>query len=121
MLGRILVVTAGTIASATLMQGMALAQSPPVAKSMPSTTQSEQTHPAKDLPKEIQHKLTSQGFSDVKIVPGSYLVSAKDKNGDPVSMVIGPHSMTMFTTMSSDTNESAAKSPHQRLPKAAQQ
>lgn len=121
MLGRILTITAGSIASATLMYGMALAQSPPSSKSTPSTSRSGQAQPAQDLPKEIHQKLTSQGFTDVKVVPGSYLVSAKDKNGDPVSMVIGPHSMTMFTTMSSDTSESTAKSPNPSPPKAAQQ
>jgi hypothetical protein len=33
----------------------------------------------------------------VNVVPGSFLVSAKDKCGDPVTMVIGPNSMMMLT------------------------
>ena len=52
---------------------------------------------AQDLPKKIQEKLTEQGFKDVKVVPGSYLVSATDKNGNPIMMMIGPDSMTMIT------------------------
>ncbi len=51
----------------------------------------------KDLPRTIHDKLTKQGFKDVKIVPGSYIVSAKDKNGAPVVMVIGPNSMSVVT------------------------
>src|SRR5690348_9434245 len=60
----------------------------------PSSTSNQATQ---NLPQELKQKLQQQGFSDVKIVPGSFIVSAKDKSGDPVSMVIGPHSMTMFT------------------------
>jgi hypothetical protein len=57
-------------------------------------TPDQTTH---SIPQEIRDKLKAEGFSDVKVVPGSYLVSAKDKNGDPVTMIIGPNSMTMFT------------------------
>ena len=56
------------------------------------------------LPQEITQKLTSQGFTNVEVVPGSYLVSAKDKSGDPVTMIIGPHSMTMFTLVKQDSS-----------------
>lgn len=41
------------------------------------------------LPQEISQKLKDEGFTDVKVVPGSFLVSAKDKAGDPVSMITG--------------------------------
>ncbi len=52
------------------------------------------------MPAQIEKKLKDQGFSNVQVVPGSFIVSARDKQGDPVTMVIGPHSMTMFTTVS---------------------
>jgi hypothetical protein len=64
-----------------------------------SSAKSEQS-----LPQEIKQKLSAQGFTNVQVVPGSYLVSAKDKDGDPVTMVIGPNSMAMFTV----TQEGAA-------------
>ncbi|MDA9426029.1 hypothetical protein XH87_25880 [Bradyrhizobium sp. CCBAU 53415] len=52
------------------------------------------------MPREIKQKLQKQGFSDINVVPGSFIVSAKDSNKDPVMMVIGPHSLTMFTEIS---------------------
>jgi len=92
------------IASASvfgLCQGMALAQS----SSSSTSADSDQTRPEEiqTLPQEIKQKLSSQGFTDVQVVPGSYLVSAKDKDGDPVSMLIGPHSMTIMTMKGQDS------------------
>jgi len=40
----------------------------------------------------------------VNVVPGSFLVNAKDKSGDPVTMVIGPNSMMMLTQAASSKN-----------------
>ena len=65
----------------------------------PSTGGASQqtTQTTQNLPKEIRSKLEQDGFTNVQIVPGSFLVSAKDKNGDPVTMVLGPNSMMMLT------------------------
>jgi hypothetical protein len=60
------------------------------------------------LPQQIEQKLERQGFTAVEVVPGSYLVSAKDQEGDPVMMVIGPHSMSIFTTISPDRRTNMA-------------
>ena len=38
--------------------------------------------------------LQQSGFTDVKIMPDSFLVRAKDKSGSPVTMFIGPDSVT---------------------------
>jgi hypothetical protein len=66
------------------------------------------------LPQQIKQKLQKQGFTDINVVPGSFLVSAKDSNNDPVTMVIGPHSLTMFTAIDnqSQTTGSAAGASH---------
>lgn len=48
------------------------------------------------LPRKIRDKLTAEGFKDVKVTAGSYVVSAKDKDGADVVMVIGPNQMTMM-------------------------
>src|SRR3569832_57712 len=53
--------------------------------------------PTQNLPAQIRSKLEQDGFTDVNVVPGSFLVSAKDKGGDPVTMIIGPNSMMMLT------------------------
>jgi hypothetical protein len=49
------------------------------------------------LPQKLAQKLSSAGFSDVKVVPSSFVVSAKDKAGRPVMMHITPTSMTILT------------------------
>lgn len=54
------------------------------------------------IPQQIRNKLQNMGFTDVQVVPGSFIVSAKDKDGDPVSMIIGPHSTTLFSVISPD-------------------
>jgi hypothetical protein len=56
--------------------------------------------------------LTDQGFSDVKVVPDSFLVSAKDKQGYPVTMLIGPNSLTVFT-MIQNRHEAKGGQPKQ--------
>ncbi len=67
------------------------------------------------MPAQIEKKLKDQGFSNVQVVPGSYIVSARDKQGDPVTMVIGPHSMTMFTTVSTgDTTGTGSNQDQQK-------
>ncbi|MDE2285276.1 MAG: hypothetical protein KGK33_11725 [Hyphomicrobiales bacterium] len=59
-----------------------------------------------NLPQEIRTKLKDDGFSDVKVVPGSFIVSAKDKRGEPVTMVISPNSTMMVTQITSRTGSS---------------
>jgi len=63
----------------------------------PPQTSSTTGQAAQNVPQELQQKLTDQGFTDVKVVPDSFLVSAKDKQGYPVTMLIGPNSLTVFT------------------------
>ena len=55
---------------------------------------------------------TDRGFTDVKVVPDSFLVSAKDKQGYPVTMLIGPNSLTVFTIIQ-DHHEAEGGQPKQ--------
>jgi hypothetical protein len=100
---------------------LALSQAPALAQSSQSNAAGKNDHSAaragssetqaqtpQNLPQEIRNKLSQQGFTDIKVVPGSFLVSAKDKEGDPVNMVIGPHSMTMFSFISSEQQSTTA-------------
>jgi hypothetical protein len=68
---------------------------------------------SQSLPQEIRSKLQQDGFTNVQVVPGSFLVSAKDKRGDPVTMVIGPHSMLVMSEGKIGTNDSAGGSQSQ--------
>ncbi len=57
----------------------------------PDTTQIEQ---------QLHQDLSKAGYTDIKIMPGSFLVQAKDKQGSETEMMISPHSMTEVTAMS---------------------
>lgn len=52
---------------------------------------------SQDLPGELKQQMERAGYTEIKILPGSYLVSAKDKGGKDVMMQIGPNSMTVIT------------------------
>ncbi|HSI00567.1 MAG TPA: PepSY domain-containing protein [Reyranella sp.] len=62
------------------------------------------------MPQKIRDKLTAQGFKDVKVTPGSYVVSARDQDGQRVVIVIGPTETTMMKLP--DANPSQAQTPN---------
>jgi hypothetical protein len=96
MSGRLII---SACASLALLAGAAWAQSPaPNDKGM---SDEEMQHG----PQKLREKLAQDGFSDVKITPGSYIVSAKDKDGNTVMMMIGPHSMTMMKVPAKDPSQ----------------
>ncbi len=49
------------------------------------------------LRRKLSANLEQAGFTDVKVMPEAFLVQAKDKDGNPVTMFINPRSMTMVT------------------------
>lgn len=51
------------------------------------------------LQQQMTSNLQQSGFSDVKVVPGSFYVRARDQSGNPVSMFITPDSMDEITTI----------------------
>jgi hypothetical protein len=51
------------------------------------------------IQQKVQKNLQEAGFTDIKIMPSSFLVRAKDKDGNPVMMVINPDSITAVTAI----------------------
>lgn len=49
------------------------------------------------LGQKLRDDLTKAGFTDITIMPSSFLVRAKDSQGNPVMMVINPDSLTEVT------------------------
>ncbi len=94
MLARLIAATALVALTTT-----AYAADNPSSNSTTTSTANQQStqQSTQNLPQEIQAKLQQDGFTDVQVMPGSFLVTAKDKRGDPVTMVIGPHSMMVMT------------------------
>ncbi len=45
----------------------------------------------------VKDELQQAGFTNVQVMPESFLVRAKDKQGSPVMMVINPDSITAIT------------------------
>ncbi|WP_237480729.1 hypothetical protein [Lichenibacterium dinghuense] len=52
-----------------------------------------------NVKQEIQNTLSKQGYTDVSVMPSSFLVHAKNSKGQPVAMVIGPDSVTTVTEL----------------------
>ena len=94
--------------SATLVPAASRAQS---TGSTPSLSKEDEF---RKVLQKIHDELTAKGFTDVKVVPGSYIVSGKDKDGNPVVMVIGPNSMTMMTGTPDDEDPSIAETPDKK-------
>ncbi len=102
---------ATVIVAATLIPGAVLAQGRSGMGS--GGMSSEQT--AQQLPQQIKDKLEQFGLTDVKVLPRSFVVTGKDKNGDQVNMLIGPHAMLVLTesgTESGTTGSSGTMSPN---------
>ena len=55
----------------------------------------------------MRDDLKKAGFTDIKIVPESFLVRAKDSQGNPVMMVINPDSVTAVTEQIQGTNSAS--------------
>ena len=64
------------------------------------TSSQGQTHGS--IREQVKNSLEQAGFTNIRIMPESFLVRATDQNGNPVMMVINPDSMTAITSMSSD-------------------
>ncbi len=55
--------------------------------------------PSSAIQQRIHHELSQAGFTDIQMMPQSFLVRAKDSSGNPVMMVINPDSVTAVTAL----------------------
>src|SRR5664279_2082951 len=83
----------------TTVSSVALAQAPSSpSTSAPTATTKTQTGGA-GLQQQVTTNLQNSGFTNVKVIPDSFLVQATDKSGNAVTMFIGPNSLTEVTTV----------------------
>ena len=83
----------------TTVSSAALAQTPSSpSTSVPPAVTRTQTGKA-NLQQQVTTNLQNSGFTNVKVMPDSFLVQATDKSGNAVTMFIGPNSMTEVTTV----------------------
>jgi len=69
---------------------------------------------SQNVPQELRNKLTDAGFTDVKVVPSSFFVTAKTKDGRDVMMRISPGGMTMVTEMPADMTSTMGSGSNSR-------
>jgi hypothetical protein len=86
---------------------VALANGPAVAQSTDTT---------ENVSKKLHDDLTARGFTDVKVVPQAFLISAKDKDGNPLVMLVGPNSMTVLSVPPSDDPNTAESKDGDKKP-----
>ena len=65
---------------------------PATAKTDPSMLSIEDEAGNPSMPDKIREKLSADGYKDITVMPTSYAVSATDKDGKPVLLLIGPSS-----------------------------
>jgi len=109
-----------TSAIALALSSPAFAQSSsPTPSTQPETSAQSQSKPqsSASIRQQVKRNLEQAGFTDVRVMPESFLVRAKDKDGNPVMMVINPDSFTAVTAMSGNENQTGAQSE----PNSAQQ
>jgi len=88
--------------------GSALAQSPNTQgtsqqgqNQQPQSQQTQNQQSQRPISQQIINDLQGAGYTDVRVMPESFLVRAKDRDGNPVMMVINPDSITAITEIGS--------------------
>jgi hypothetical protein len=84
-----------------LVLGCGFAGSALAAMDSAGSTSGQNSAPSSQAPARLSQKLRDDlakaGFTDITIMPSSFLVRAKDSQGNPVMMVINPDSLTEVT------------------------
>jgi hypothetical protein len=85
---------------------LALGTLPGAAKTDPAATLIDDTD-SQSMPDKIREKLSADGYKEITVVPTSYVVSATDKDGKRVLLLVGPASSTTLP----EEEPSTAQSP----------
>ena len=64
------------------------------------------------LSQKLRDDLTKAGFTNITIMPSSFLVRAKDSEGDPMMMVINPNSITEVTAQAPAASSAMKAQPN---------
>jgi hypothetical protein len=77
----------------------AMAQdAPQVQGAAPNTAQQDEpvSEGAQSIQRNIRAQLTLAGFTDIELLPTSFLVRAKDADGNPVMLMLSPDSISQL-------------------------
>jgi hypothetical protein len=75
---------------------LALAGAAPAIANTPDTPAPAETNDKAAMTEQIRARLIADGYKDITILPTTYAVSATDKTGKPVLLLIGPGSSTIL-------------------------
>jgi hypothetical protein len=77
----------------------ALAQQPSASQQQNLGQQVQQQNPPQpgQIQENIRQNLQAAGFTDIRMMPSSFMVRAKDRDGNPVMMLINPDSIEAMT------------------------
>jgi hypothetical protein len=76
--------------------------------------------PTGTMQQQLSADLKRAGFTDVSIKPGSLIVQAKDKSGDPVTLILTPDSISVFAVAdSTDPTKQSQAAPTAQPPMAS--
>ena len=77
----------------------AFAQQPNVSQQQNLGQQVQQQNPPQlgQIQENIRQNLQAAGFTDIRMMPSSFMVRAKDRDGNPVMMLINPDSVEAMT------------------------
>ncbi|HEY7246037.1 MAG TPA: hypothetical protein VH678_19370 [Xanthobacteraceae bacterium] len=67
----------------------------------------------RSVQQKVRQNLEQAGFTDIQLMPSSFLVRAKDRDGNPVMMVINPDSITEMTINGQGAGKGAGKTTGQ--------
>ena len=106
--GAVLILTAMAASAQTPNAASSTGRSATSQNGSTSTNAQDQTNSAASEPlrQQVRDNLAKAGFSDIHIMPTSFMVRAKDQSGNPVMMVINPDSFTEVTAMPAKNNQS---------------
>ena len=99
---------AATILTTVSSAALAQAANPNSGPAPAATTTAKPQAGESGLRQQLTSSLQQAGFTNIKVVPDSFLVQANDKSGNPVTMFIGPNSATEFTTIGSNDQTSGS-------------
>lgn len=100
---------AASVLAAALAQAnpASTATSPKAAQSSAGMTAQGAPAHGQSLRRQLVNNLKDEGFTDVKIAPESFIVEAKDKSGNPVTMFLSPNSVTEISAVDMDAQNGA--------------
>ena len=105
------------VSSAAYAQPAKTGPAEPEAKVIPvNAASTTPATPAKaaSMQHQLSENLTKAGYTYVKVMPEAFIVEAKNKSGEAVTMFLSPDSMTVFTAENAkgEDAQTATGSPH---------